>query len=53
MAGIDRQPREAAITLAIEKYCTVAATLKPDIVVETTLTLNGEEGASVRQPIPE
>jgi putative redox protein len=52
-AGIERQHAERAITLAIEKYCTVAATLKPDIVIETTLTLNGEEGSRVRQPIPE
>ena len=52
-AGIERQHAERAITLAIEKYCTVAATLKPDIVIETTLTLNGEQGASARQPIPE
>jgi putative redox protein len=51
--GIDRQYAERAIRLAIEKYCTVAATLKPDIVIETTLTLNGEEGGPVRQPIPE
>jgi putative redox protein len=51
--GIDREHAERAITLAIEKYCTVAATLKPDILIETTLTLNGEGGAPVRQPIPE
>jgi putative redox protein len=48
--GIERQHAELAITLAIEKYCTVAATLKPDIVIETILTLNGEEGTPVRQP---
>jgi putative redox protein len=52
-AGIERQHAERAIKLAIEKYCTVAATLKPDIVIETTLTLNDEEGAPIRQPIPE
>jgi putative redox protein len=51
-AGIERQHAERAISLAIEKYCTVAATLKPDIVIETTLTLNGERGAPVRQPVP-
>ncbi len=51
--NIERQHAERAITLAIEKYCTVAATLKPDITIETTLTLNGEAGAPVRQPIPE
>jgi putative redox protein len=52
-AGIERQHAERAITLAIERYCTVAATLKPDIIIETTLTLNGEEGRPVRQPVPE
>lgn len=50
--GIERQHAERAISLAIEKYCTVAATLKSDVVVETTLTLNGEMGAPVRQPVP-
>jgi putative redox protein len=52
-AGIERQHAERAIALAIEKYCTVAATLKPDIVIETTLTLNGEVGSALRRPIPE
>ena len=50
--GIDRQQAERAIRLAIEKYCTVAATLNPDVVVMTTLTLNGEPGEPQRQPIP-
>jgi putative redox protein len=51
-AGIERQHAQRAISLAIEKYCSVAATLKSDIVIETTLTLNGEMGAPVRQPLP-
>ncbi len=51
-AGIERQHAERAISLAIERYCTVAATLKQDIVIATTLTLNGEAGAWVRQPVP-
>lgn len=51
--GIERPHAERAIALAIEKYCTVAATLKPDIVIETTLTLNGEAGSVQRRPIPE
>jgi putative redox protein len=51
-AGIERPHAQRAISLAIEKYCTVAATLNPDIVIETTLTLNGEVGAPVRQPVP-
>jgi putative redox protein len=51
-AGIERQQAERAIGLAIEKYCTVAATLKADTVIETRLTLNGEPAAPVRQPVP-
>jgi putative redox protein len=52
-AGIERQHAERAINLAIEKYCTVAATLKPDVIIETMLTLNGDQGATVRQLVPE
>jgi putative redox protein len=51
-ASIERQHAERAISLAIESYCTVAATLKQDIVIETMLTLNGEIGTPVRQPVP-
>jgi putative redox protein len=51
--GIERAQAERAISLAIEKYCSVAATLKPDVVIETTLILNGEAGMPVRQPVPE
>jgi putative redox protein len=51
-ADIEREPAERAISLALEKYCTVAATLKEDLVIETTLTLNGETGAAVQQPVP-
>ncbi|MFN2564548.1 MAG: OsmC family protein, partial [Gemmatimonadaceae bacterium] len=51
-SGIERQHAERAIRLAIEKYCTVAATLNPDVVIETRLTLNGEAGATERQPVP-
>jgi putative redox protein len=50
--GIERLQAERAMGLAIDKYCTVAATLKPDIVIETTLTLNGQPGVPVRQPVP-
>jgi putative redox protein len=49
--GIDRSQTERAIKLTIEKYCTVAASLNPDIVIETTLTLNGKTGHPARQPI--
>jgi putative redox protein len=50
--GIERQHAERAIRLAIEKYCTVAATLNPDMVIETRLILNGEAGNTERQPVP-
>ena len=44
-AGIEVQHAERAIELSFEKYCSVAASLAPDIVAETALILNGE-----RQP---
>jgi putative redox protein len=50
--GIERVHAERAIGLAIEKYCTVGATLNPDVVIMTTLTLNGEAGEARRQPVP-
>lgn len=51
--GIERHHAERAIRLAIEKYCTVAATLNPDVVIETRLTLNGQPGNREVQPIPD
>ena len=50
-AGIERVHVERAVHLAFEKYCSVAASLGPDIVVESAVTLNGVAGALVRQPI--
>lgn len=50
-AGIERVHAERTVQLAFEKYCSVAASLGADIVVETMVTLNGVEGISVRQPI--
>ena len=50
-AGIERVHAERAVQLAFEKYCTVAASLRAGTVVETTVTLNGERGASVGQPV--
>ena len=41
-AGIERDHAERAIQLSFEKYCSVAASLAPDIVAEARLTLNGE-----------
>jgi putative redox protein len=48
-AGIEREHAERAIQLSYERYCSVAASLAPDIVAETRLTLNGEEGKPARQ----
>lgn len=50
-AGIEREHAERAIALSFEKYCSVACSLAPDIVVEARLTLNGQEYAPVRQRI--
>ena len=38
-AGIEREHAERAIKLALEKYCSVAASLAPDIGIETRLVL--------------
>lgn len=50
-AGIERSAAERAIDLSIQKYCTVAASLADDIDMSSLLVLNGETGASVRQPM--
>jgi putative redox protein len=48
-AGIERVHAERAVQLAFEKYCSVSASLAVDIVVETSVTLNGAQGMLVRQ----
>src|SRR4051812_35471651 len=48
--GIERAQAERAVRLAFERYCTVAATMAPDVVFETVVELNGESGATERQP---
>lgn len=50
-AGLEQAQVERAIALSIEKYCTVAASLAGDIPLTTILTLNGERGEPVRQPM--
>ena len=50
-AGLERPQVERAIALSIEKYCTVAASLAGDITLQTILTLNGESGEPVTQPM--
>lgn len=49
-AGIDIASTERAVALAVEKYCSVAATLAPAVVVETICVVNGTAGEVVRQP---
>lgn len=50
-AGIEVVHAERAVTLAFEKYCSVAASLAQDIAVETVVVLNGVAGAPVAQPL--
>ena len=40
--GIEQEQAERAIQLSFEKYCSVGASLAPDIVVEATLVLRGQ-----------
>jgi putative redox protein len=47
--GIEVEPTERAVTLALEKYCSVAASLATDIVVETVVVANGVSGRRVVQ----
>lgn len=49
--GIEREHAERAIRLSFERYCSVAASLAADIVVETTLVLNGDVFAAVMQQV--
>jgi len=49
-SGIEIPPTERAVALALQKYCSVAATLASDVVVETSVVVNGAAGAIVRQP---
>ena len=50
-AGIEREHAERAVSLSLERYCSVASSLAPDIVLETTVILNGEPGRPVRQKV--
>jgi putative redox protein len=50
-AGIEAPHAERAVALALEKYCSVAASLAPDIEAETIVVVNGVRGAPVRQRI--
>ena len=50
-AAIEREAAERAVQLSFERYCSVAASLAPDIVVITRLTLNGERLPPVHQRV--
>jgi putative redox protein len=47
-AGIDAVHVERAIALSHEKYCSVAATLAPDLEVSSIAVVNGREGIALR-----
>ena len=49
-AGISIDHTERAVALAITKYCSVAATLAPAVVIETSVVVNGAAGEVVAQP---
>jgi putative redox protein len=48
-ANIAVEHAERAIQLSFEKYCSVASSLAPDIIAETTLVLNGEMQPALRR----
>jgi putative redox protein len=47
--NVERVHAERAVALSLERYCTVAASLAPDIVMQTVVVLNGDRGAVVRR----
>jgi putative redox protein len=49
-AGIEIEHTQRAVALALTKYCSVAATLAPGVVVETNVVVNGTTGDVVAQP---
>jgi putative redox protein len=49
-AGVERTHAERAVRLAFQTYCSVAASLAPDIEVWARVTIGGERGEPVRQP---
>lgn len=44
--GIEPAHAERAVTLAVERYCSVAASLAPDIAIERSVVVNGIPAAS-------
>jgi putative redox protein len=49
--AIEREHAERAMQLSFERYCSVAGSLAPDIVVQGRVTLNGKEGSAMRLKI--
>jgi putative redox protein len=47
--GIDTHHAERAIALSFQTYCSVSASLAPDLVIESQLVLNGETQGAVVQ----
>jgi len=50
-AGIERDHAERAMQLSFERYCSVASSLASDIVVDASLTLNGERFPPITQQV--
>ncbi len=50
-AEVDRVHAERAVALSLERYCSVASSLAPDIVIQTVVALNGERGKRVQAVI--
>jgi putative redox protein len=48
---VERAHAERSVVLSMERYCTVAASLASDIVVQSVVVLNGDRGEIVRQKI--
>lgn len=48
-AGIERGHAERAIALSFQTYCSVSASLAPDLLIESRLVLNGDEGDVIAQ----
>lgn len=50
-AGIEPVHVDRAIALAFERYCSVAASLAPDIAATTTAVVNGVASSPAEQPL--
>lgn len=48
---VERVHAERAVALSLERYCSVASSLAPDIVIQTVVVLNGERGETVQAVI--